>query len=277
MNQTSSLLPQRGVISLTGADTVPFLQGLVSNDVTRATADQAVYAAQLTPQGRYLHDMFILAKGDELWLDCAAVHADALIAKLNKYKLRSTVMVHDRRSTHGVAVGDTADFLSFGDPRHPALPARSILPRGSLPAADATYLAAYERQRLEIGVPDGEHDLIVGETLLLEANFDYLHGVDFHKGCYLGQEMTARTHFRKLIKRRLVPVLCQNGACPPTGTPLMATGQAVGIMRSSLDALGLALLNLSTIITGAEVSAGERVLLPHRPDWLPAEVMVIGA
>ncbi len=277
MNQTSSPLPQRGVISLSGADSVPFLQGLVSNDVTRATSDQAVYAAQLTPQGRFLHDMFILAKDDELWLDCAAAHADALIAKLNKYKLRSTVIVQDRRHTHGVALGPTAGFLCYADTRHPALPARSILPRGSLPTSDASYLAAYERQRLEIGVPDGEHDLIVGETLLLEANFDYLHGVDFNKGCYLGQEMTARTHFRKLIKRRLVPVRCRNGTCPPAGTPLMAAGQAVGIMRSSLDALGLALLNLSIIISGADVSAGERVLLPHRPDWLPADVMAIGA
>ncbi len=277
MNQTSSLLPQRGVISLSGTDTVPFLQGLVSNDVTRATADQAIYAAQLTPQGRFLHDMFVLAKDDELWLDCAAAHADALIAKLNKYKLRSTVTLHDRRNSHGVALGDTAGFLNYADPRHPALPARSILPRVTLPAADEEYLAGYERQRLKIGVPDGEHDLIVGETLLLEANFDYLNGVDFHKGCYLGQEMTARTHFRKLIKRRLVPVRCRNGACPPAGTPLMSAGQAVGIMRSSLDEMGLALLNLGTIISGAEVSAGERVLLPHRPDWLPADVMAIGA
>ncbi len=276
MSHTSSQLPQRGVISLSGGDAVSFLQGLVSNDVARATADQAVYAALLTPQGRLLHDIFVLNKDAELWLDCAATQTEALLAKLNKYKLRSAVTLQDRRETHGVALGAAADDLNYADPRHTALPARRIMPREALPAADDAVLAAYERQRLMLGVPD-EHDWVPSETLPLEANFDFLHGVDFKKGCYLGQEMTARTHYRKLIKRRLAPVRCLNGACPPVGTPLMAAGQAVGIMRSSRDELGLALLNLGVILAGVEVTAGGHVLQPRRPDWLPTAAMGSGA
>lgn len=267
MTQTSSLLPQRGVISLSGADAVPFLQGLVSNDITRATAERAVYAALLTPQGRFLHDMFVLAKDGELWLDCAAAQAGALLAKLSKYKLRSAVTLHNRTATHGVAIGQVAGGSVYPDPRHAALGGRTLGERGAM-MTDANALAAYERQRLELGIPDGEHDLVAGETLLLEANFDFLHGVDFQKGCYMGQEMTARTHYRKLIKRRLVPVRCLNGACPPAGTPLMAAGQAVGLMRSSLEERGLALLNLDAIVSSNDVTAGECVLQPRRPDWL---------
>lgn len=276
MNQTSNLLPQRGVISLSGADAVSFMQGRVSNDVTRATASKAVYAALLTPQGRFLHDMFVLNKDGELWLDCSATQVEALIAKLGKYKLRSAVTLHDRRGTHGVALNVAQDHLHYADPRHPALPARSIVPHDALPSADSTCLRNYEHRRLELGVPE-EPDLIASETLLLEANFDYLHGVDFKKGCYLGQEMTARTHFRKLIKRRLVPVRCTSGVCPPAGTPLMVAGQAVGIMRSSQNDLGLALLNLGVIASQTNVIAGERVLQPRRPDWLPESATASGA
>lgn len=245
MSETSlTLLPHRGVVALRGDDRVKFLQGLVSNDVRRATAGQAVYAALLTPQGKFLHDIFILADATTLWLDIEAARAADFMARLNKYKLRSAVVLEDMTGSRGVAAGlAKPDFgMAYRDPRHTGLGWRVIAPRAALPAPDDQDFVTYDRLRLSLGLADGSRDLVVSDSLLLEGNFDKFNGIDFSKGCYLGQELTARTHYRTLIKKRLTPVTATTGQCPPAGTLLYADGKEVGIMRSSQGDMGLALL-----------------------------------
>ncbi len=244
-----TLLPHRGVVTIGGIDRVKFLQGLVSNDVRRATAENAIFAALLTPQGKFLHDMFILADADALWLDIEAELALDLIARLSKYKLRSAVSLTYMSDKYGVAAClAKPDFgMATPDPRHADLGWRVIAPRATLPTQDEAGFIAHDRLRLSLGIADGSRDLVVGESLLLEGNFDRLNGVDFTKGCYMGQELTARTHYRTLIKKRLQPVMAASGTCPAPGILLYADGKEVGTMRSSQGELGLALLQTSIV------------------------------
>jgi folate-binding protein YgfZ len=145
--------------------------------------------------------------------------------------------------------------------------ALAALRADGLAAAD---FAAYDRLRLEAGVPDGSRDLAIEKAILLEAGFDELNGVDWQKGCYIGQELTARTKYRGLIKKRLMPVRIE-GAVPPPGTPVMLEGQEAGEMRSTSDGIGLALLRLDAVASAAEagrtLEAGEARITPVKPGW----------
>ena len=284
-------LERRGVLALGGADAATFLQGLISNDIARVAEDRAIYAALLTPQGRYLHDFFVIRHGEDFHLDGEAARLDDLVQRLKRYRLRADVEITDA-SAHLVvcalfgagavaAVGLVPDpgaarphggGVLFTDPRAAALGARAILPRET---AEATLAALgfapgaienYERLRLSLGVPDGSRDLEVEKALLMENGFEALNGLDWDKGCYVGQEITARMKHRALIKRRLVPVAV-DGPLPPPDTPITADGRAVGTLRSGVDGLALALLRVEAIEAedAAELVAGEarlRVLNP---------------
>jgi folate-binding protein YgfZ len=163
--------------------------------------------------------------------------------------------------------------VALADPRLAALGARVILPhrqiRDALTAAGAmeTDFAEYDRLRLSLGVPDGSRDLVLDKSILLEAGFDELNGVDWDKGCYIGQELTARTKYRGLIKKRLFPVRI-DGPAPEPGAIVTLDGREAGEMRSSRDGLGLALLRLEAIAKGGRLEAGETSLVPMRPDWM---------
>ncbi len=280
---------QRGLIALSGDDRVAFLQGLVSNDVSRVSAERAVYAALLTPQGRYLHDFFIAAIGDALYLDCEAARGDDLRRRLSIYRLRSKVTLTDAAAHYVVALlygADVKTQLGLGnepgaatpweggvvyvDPRLPELGARAILPRAQ--AGDVLARAGlvpgnaadYDRLRLSLGIPDGSRDLPIEKAILLENGFDELHGIDWQKGCYMGQELTARTKYRGLVRKRLLPVEV-DGPLPEPGTPVMAGEKEAGEMRSGIDGLGLALLRLEHLDDGLRCGASR--LKPHRPAW----------
>ena len=290
MQQAFHLLAeQRGLIAISGDDRTAFLQGLVSNDVSRVSADRAVYAALLTPQGRYLHDFFIAAIGDTLYLDCEAARRDDLSRRLSIYRLRSKVTLADTTADFVVALLYGSDLASrFGlrdepgaatpweggvvyvDPRLPELGARAILPRAT--AAEILARAGfspgnaadYDRLRLSLGVPDGSRDLPVEKAILLENGFDELHGIDWQKGCYMGQELTARTKYRGLVRKRLLPVEIE-GPLPAAGTPVMAGDKEAGEMRSGADGLGLALLRLEHLDDG--LRCADSRLKPHKPAW----------
>jgi hypothetical protein len=292
MQQAFHLLAeQRGLIAIGGDDRTAFLQGLVSNDVSRVSADRAVYAALLTPQGRYLHDFFIAAIGDTLYLDCEASRRDDLRRRLSIYRLRSKVTLADATAEFVVALLCGADLTSrldlrdepggakpweggivYVDPRLPELGARAILPRArageilaraGLAAGDA---ADYDRLRLSLGVPDGSRDLPVEKAILLENGFDELHGIDWQKGCYMGQELTARTKYRGLVRKRLLPVAV-DGPLPAPGSPVMAGDREAGEMRSGIDGLGLALLRLEHLEDRAGLRCGDSRLMPNKPAW----------
>jgi tRNA-modifying protein YgfZ len=283
------LLDDRGIVAVGGPDRRAFLQGLVSNDVGRIDPRHAVYAALLTAQGKYLHDFIMIELDDQILLDGEATRLGDLRRRLSVYRLRARVMLEERPdfavaaafgadalalldlpSTRGIARA-CAPGIAFVDPRLEALGARLVLPRD---AARATLTAAgfeesgfefYDRLRLGLGVPDGSRDLVVEKSILLESGFDELSGIDWDKGCYIGQELTARTKYRGLIKRRLVPVTI-TGPTPPPGTSVFADGREVGELRSGRDGRGLALLRSDAL--GTHLVAGDAVVVPETPAWM---------
>ncbi len=276
-----SLLPHRSVIAVSGADRVEFLQGLISNDTTRVVPGHAIWAALLTPQGRFLNDMFVADGGSEtLLLETERERAPALARKLSMYTLRSKAKVEDRANAMEVAVvfGEGAHqalgiekAIAFADPRLPALGVRLLAPAGEAAAILASHgflpatPADYDALRLAHGVPDGSRDLPVEKALLLESGFDELNGVDWKKGCYMGQELTARTKYRGLVRKRLFPVRL-DGPLPAPGTPIERDGQEVGEIRSGSGDRALAMLRLDAM-AGA-LSAGGTRILPETPAWM---------
>jgi hypothetical protein len=289
------VLRNRGLMTVTGEDAGPFLQGLISNDIEKLATDRAIYAAFLTPQGKYLHDFFIARIGETPYLDCEAGRLDDLRRRLCMYKLRSKVSVEAAGDGFVVAAlfgpgaigalgldqepGRAAPFaggIVYVDPRLAAVGARAILPADIATTAleeagfAAAEAAAYDRLRLTHGLPDGSRDLAVERAMLLESNFDELNGIDWDKGCYLGQELTARIHYRGLVKKRLMPVEIE-GPPPEVGTQVMLGDRNVGEMRSALDGQGLALLRLEAVAEaereGRALTAGRARLKPRKPDW----------
>ena len=285
------LLDHRGILAVSGPDRRPFLQGLVSNDVDKVGPTTARYAALLTAQGKYLHDFMMIDAGESIWLDAEAARRGDLKRRVSMYRLRAKVTLDERSDLAVAAVFGTdataalglpsepgaarafGTGVAFVDPRLPALGARAILPRDEAKAlfADAGISEAefdgYDRLRLSLGIPDGTRDLVPEKTILLEAGFDELNGVDWQKGCYIGQELTARTKYRGLIKRRLMPVRIE-GPPPYPGAIVTADGREVGEMRSSRDGLGLALLRIEPLREGKTLAADEATLVPVRPAWI---------
>jgi folate-binding protein YgfZ len=273
-----SLLPHRSVIAVGGPDRAEFLQGLISNDTAKVGPNHAVWAALLTPQGRFLNDMFVVEDGSGTFLlETERERAPALARKLKMYTLRSRVTVEDRSAAMEVAVvfgPDARKVLpvtgatAFVDPRLPELGVRVLAPVGQTAAllgVNEAPLADYEAMRLRLGVPDGSRDLPVEKALLLESGFDELHGVDWKKGCYMGQELTARTKYRGLIKRRLFPVRVE-GPLPASGAPVHRDGKEVGEIRSGQGDRALAMLQIDA--TDGTLTADNATLFPERPAWM---------
>jgi folate-binding protein YgfZ len=262
-------LPGRGVVEVTGDDRVAFLQGLVSNDIAEAAAGRAVWAALLTPQGKWQADFFVFADGARLLLDCARDQAAMIAATLSRFRLRAKVALRDASGEFAVQAGWGGVALPEGmpaapDPRLPAAGWRALA-AAPLPAdADAE---AYDRHRLALGLPDGARDMEAGKSVLLEGGFDELRGISWTKGCYMGQELTARTRYRGLLKKRLFPVRVE-GALPAPGTPVTREGAEIGEMRSGRDGEGLALLRIEVVEQGGALACGAAVLTPRVPDWM---------
>jgi tRNA-modifying protein YgfZ len=258
-------LPGRSVIEVGGDDRITFLQGLVSNDVAEAAPGRAVWAALLTPQGKYLADFFVHADGDRLLLDAEGSQAPMLAQRLTRFRLRSkvTIRVAEELCVYAAWDGEPeAAAIMSRDPRLPDAGWR-LLSTTQL-SANATE-DAFDRHRLTLGLPDGTRDLEAEKTVLLEAGFDELHGVSWTKGCYMGQELTARTKYRGLVKRRLVPVTVE-GPLPEPGAPVLRDGAEVGTMRSGRDGIGLAVLRLDAL--GGPLSCGEALLTALVPGWM---------
>ncbi len=310
-----AVLDHRGVVAVSGEDRAAFLQGLVSADMLRVTESRAAYAVFLTPQGKFLHDFTIIdsggiASGGALLLDPETERRADLLRRLKIYKLRSRIALEDRAATLRVAVafGDGAlaalglpvsggpvsgvpddagaavpfgGGIAFVDPRLPALGARLFLPAEGLAALEQAGLerrdaADYDRLRLSLGVPEGSRDLIPEKSIPLENRLDGLNAIAWDKGCYMGQELTARTKYRALIKKKLFPVTV-DGPLPEPGTPVTLDGRDIGELRSGRDGGGraatmaLALLRLEdarqAVDGGLVLQAGDSALRPSTPDW----------
>ncbi|HTI01649.1 MAG TPA: folate-binding protein [Acidisoma sp.] len=258
-------LPDRGVIAIEGDDRVAFLQGLVSNDVAAVRPGHPIWAAFLTPQGKWLADFFIIDDGSRLLVDCERQQMEDLAKRLSRYRLRLRVTLQpEPEMTVQVAWGGkpAADQGFVPDPRLPDFAWRKVT--GSPEPTTATP-EQWDRYRLSAGLPDGSKDMETDRSVLLEAGFDELNGVSWSKGCYMGQELTARTKYRGLIKRRLVPVTIE-GPLPEPGSPILRDGIEVGTMRSARDGLGLATLRLDAM--ESRLTCGDAKLTPRVPDWM---------
>ena len=290
------VLEERGVLAIAGGDACTFLQGLISNDIEKVNEKTAIYAALLTPQGKYLFDFMIVQQGERLLLETEAARLPALSQRLTMYKLRASVEIEDVSAgmavvalpgAEGLAAFDLpkqpgtarveGDGVVFADPRLSALGARALLSRSTmeglleakgLVAAD---ISGYERLRLELGVPDGSEDLAVDRATLLESGFEELNGVDFKKGCFVGQELTARMKYRALVKKRLMPVVFE-GPPPASGAVIKAGDREIGEVRSARDGRGLALLRLDRLADvtkrGEALQADGTTVTPKKPDWV---------
>ena len=288
---TGVLLDDRGILRIGGQDRVSFLQGLVSNDVSKVTPDRALFAAFLTPQGKFLHDFVMVDGGDALWLDTDRDRLPDLMRRLRLYKLRAQVELQDLSDSLAVAAvigpdaasaaglpdqpgatvaGDAARLLV--DPRLSALGLRVIAPRDAIDAvidrlaSEKGEPADYDAHRLILGVPDAGRDLEREKSTLLEADYDVLNAIAWDKGCYMGQELTARMKYRGLLKRKLMPVHLA-GTAPPPGTPVLSGGKTVGEIRSGRGDRAIALMRLEAL--GAADLMAEAV--PVRPVDRPGQ------
>jgi folate-binding protein YgfZ len=287
-----ALLPHRALVAVRGPDRVAFLQGLISNDVARADQGHAIWAALLTPQGKFLHEFFLFSAPDAagepaLWLECEALRREDLVLRLAKYRLRSKVSIATEDS---LAVGVTwneppvgapgsltrvAGGVMYVDPRLATAGRRWALAKDAVGRVWTEVPAGapqdYDAFRMSLGLPDGSRDMEVEKALLLENGFEELNGVDYTKGCYIGQELTARTHYRALIKKRLLPVAV-NGMAPLPGTALTTRdGADAGEMRSAIGDWGLALVRLDAwrkAPDGALIAPNGAKLVPRVPDWM---------
>ncbi|HUO00477.1 MAG TPA: folate-binding protein YgfZ [Bradyrhizobium sp.] len=284
----AALLPDRGMVKVSGEDARDFLNGLVTSDITEVQPGLGRFGALLTPQGKITADFLITeapaGHGGGFLLDVPRALAKGLADKLGFYKLRAKVVVEDLSGGLGVLAawdGEPAvkPDLMFADPRHEALGWRILLPEllqqraATLIGADLVDSDAYEAHRIALGIPRGGLDFIYGDAFPHETNMDRLHGVDFGKGCYVGQEVVSRMQHRGTARTRTVRVTF-NGPAPEAGAAISADDKPVGTMGSSAGGIGLALIRTDraadALDAGIELTAGGLSLRIADPEALRA-------
>ena len=254
----AALLPDRSVLRLSGADAAHFLNNLVTTEVATLAPGEARFAALLTPQGKILFDFFVVGCAPEedggYVLDAPAALAGELVERLQFYKLRAKIAVEPRPELAVLAVldGKPDDDLGlvYVDPRHPGLGTRVILPRAEAEAALKGFIRvnenAWQAERIALGVPEGGKDFIYGDTFPHEADMDAIHGVDFDKGCFIGQEVVSRMQHRGGARKRVTSV-AYDGPAPMPGVEIKIGDKSVGYMGSAANGRGLAMLRLDRV------------------------------
>lgn len=270
MSDTVSIahLQTRSLIALGGPDWRSFLQGLITQDVETLAPGEARFGALLTPQGRLLYDLFVVGRAEGAWLDVEAQHRDAIIQRLTLYRLRARV---------DIAADDTPVAILFGgDPaeetgwaRDPRLPALGWRGYGAFEANAVE--ADREAQKLRLGVP-GPADWGVDKTYPIEANFDLLNGIDFKKGCFVGQETTSRMKRRGVIKNRMLP-LAFDGPAPAPGTEVLNGDLRAGEVLSGGEGRAIGLVRLDRAL-GAALTVDGRPAQVEVPAWMSGAVDV---
>lgn len=253
----SAFLDDRGIVELVGQDARALLQRLITNDVAGLRPGQARYAALLTPQGKILVDFIVVdatpdGGTDRFLLDCPAGLAADLAKRLALYRLRAKLDIRDLSATSGVTV-HWPDGPGIADPRHVGLGTRIVGARAETVSGTAER-AAYDALRIALGVPEGGRDFAYGDAFPHDANLDRLGGVDFAKGCYVGQEVVSRVHHRGTARKRIVLVTF-DGAAPAAGAEITAGGVTIGTMGSSVEGRGLATLRIDRAQEAAALGA----------------------
>lgn len=260
-DQHYAYLEDRSILWVQGNDAASFLQRFLSNDIRHINENLTIYGLLLTPQGKFLYDLFLLKHPDSGFLvDCYRPLQDALIRHLLLYKLRANITITAKAEYHvyalksrhftSLGLGETKHIPEgyvFGDPRHAAMGQRAILTQNVLSQAydlSACSHELYHAQRIELTLPQGHDDLISGASYPHDFNLDSFHAIDYQKGCYVGQEVTARMHYKaKLQKAPYTVKAIDNTPLPPHGTALVKdSGETVGTMCSSVKTRGLAVI-----------------------------------
>jgi folate-binding protein YgfZ len=281
----STLLTERGVVKVAGADAGRFLNGLMTNDIAKVKPQAAIFGALLTPQGKIVSD-FIVAEtpaedGGGFFLDCPRALAGALVEKLKFYKLRAKVTIEDLSDALGVMAiwdgsGSSEYGLSYADPRLAGLGWRVMLPpqlyaeaAGDL-GATPVDAEAYDAHRIALGVPRGGADFAYGDAYPHEADMDQLGGVDFGKGCYIGQEVVSRVEHRSTARSRVVPIGFDDFG-PMPGLSVIMGDKYIGVVGSCIRGQGLALLRLDRVAealgSATPLMAGGITIHVVKPAW----------
>ncbi|MDA7948445.1 MAG: folate-binding protein [Hyphomicrobiaceae bacterium] len=276
-------LTDRTAIRVTGDDARKFLQDVVTNDVTKAVDGEAVHAALLSPQGKILFDFFLLDRGEYFLLECARDTRDDLIKRLMFYRLRAAVEFEDPSDDIRIWAawdgnpGCSEDVIKFADPRVETLGFRMIAPISdemTQSECDAANEAAYHSHRISLGIPEAGKDYALGETFPHEADYDQLAGVDFQKGCYVGQEVVSRVEHRGTARKRIVPV--RGDSDLSAGAQVSVGDSNIGVMGSVSGDRGLAMIRLDrakkAISQGEKMHAGNIEITLEQPSWASFEV-----
>ena len=265
MTQAQSVvqLSSRALIALSGADWRDFLQGLITQDVETLVPGEIRFGGLLTPQGRLLFDLFVIGREDSCWLDVEAEHRASLIQRLTMYRLRAKVQIEADDTVVMAAWNERPAGVWLPDPRLPALGWRGYHGDGLLnSSADESV---YDAHRLALGVP-GPADWGTDKTYPIEANFDLLNGIDFQKGCFVGQETTSRMKRRGVIKTRMLPVTFE-GTLPNSGAEILAGDLRAGEVLSVGVGRAMASVRLDRI--GGALTVESNPVSIERPAWLP--------
>ena len=251
--RNNAFLSQRAVISVSGEETLEFLQGLVSNNVKPMTEGKPVYAALSSPQGRFLHDFFLIPWQGKIFIDVKKDRVGDLFSRLKIYRLRSKVEIAIEELLYvaalwgdGLEETETSDYKIYADPRLAEIGFRAIGSKNSIADFCGQHQISqvteeeYEKFRISLCVPDTS-DMIVEKSLLLESGFEELHGVDFSKGCYVGQEVTARSKFRGQVRKSFYSVKSYENL-PAAGAKITGGNETIGEMRTSIGSIGIALI-----------------------------------
>ncbi len=257
-------LIDRAIISIKGADAADFLQSLVSNDVRKLEQQPIIFTALLSPQGKFLFDFFVTKQADGLLLDVNSSRAEELFKILSRYKLRAKIEL-ELLSNWGVSVKFPAQASenAYLDPRLVELGTRTIAPIATLPTATASA-KTYEKHRLNLGIPDGAQDAIPERSFLLELGYEQLNGVSFNKGCYVGQEVTARSKHRGELNKHIFQIFAETDL-PPSGSEITNQERILGEMRSSNETIGLAILRKEA--AQEKLWAGGVEITARMPKW----------
>jgi len=274
----AALLSDRAVVRVSGPAAHTFLQGLITNDIDKAKPGGAIHAGLLTPQGKILSDFFVVPAADGFLLEIAKAKAGELAQRLGFYKLRAQVEIAEDPSFAVAAAWGAPPRLpdgaiAYADSRLAALGHRILLPAGASVGNLGCTLATddeYHAMRIALGVPEGGRDYAFGDAFPHEAMFDRLAGVDFDKGCFVGQEVVSRMEHRGTARKRIVGVEGE-GPLPPSGTEITAGGAPIGTLGSVSGSSGLALLRLDRAeeakAAGSPLRAGEVTVAFRIPAW----------
>ncbi len=276
-NPSFCTLNSRSVLEITGADAQDFLQGLITNDIIAVSPTQAIYTALLTPQGKILFDFFISQpRPDTYWLECARAQCADLAKRLTFYKLRADVAIKplsdDLKVTciWGEGAKISGDGFSYADPRCAQSGIRMIATAEAMPITGNRVDAdSYTAHRVKLGLADSDADIGSSLRFAHECNLDMLNGVDFSKGCYVGQEVVSRMHHKQAARKRILPVSAPQPLT--TGAAIMAEGKSIGEILTSTGTHALAVLRLdkadAAIVAGIDLTVDGTAIRLNKPDW----------